>query len=289
MPVHPPLLRRSLAPTNLSEIETQATLGIGTFATVSLVSYSVDGELKPYALKTLCKEKLVRYEQIEHTINEAKLLASFHHPFIAKLEAVFESPTACHLLLEPVMGGELFARIRLQRRLSEAEALCYSMMVAAALDYLHARRVAYRDLKPENLLLDERGYLKLVDFGFAKEVVDRTWTLCGTPEYMAPEVILNEGHGVGVDWWALGILFYEMVTGVLPFGGQGVDDHMLWRQASALILPLVFSCRVYRRALAPPRLLPGCPAHNHLSHSSPHDAESPFEGGRRRIHASDTP
>jgi len=101
--------------------------------------------------------------------------------------------------------------------LDEATSCLYGSMVTSAFAYLHARKIAHRDLKPENLLFDREGYLKLVDFGFAKVIKDRTWTLCGTPEYLAPEIISNKGHNVGADWWTLGILIYEMLVGQPPF------------------------------------------------------------------------
>ena len=97
-------------------------------------------------------------------------------------------------------------------------------MVASAFSYLHARKVVHRDLKPENLLFERDGYLKLVDFGFAKVVRDRTFTLCGTPEYLAPEIISNIGHGLGADWWTLGILLYEMLVGNPPFAADNQMD-----------------------------------------------------------------
>ena len=96
----------------------------------------------------------------------------------------------------------------------------YSGNVASAFEYLHERKIAYRDLKPENLLLDEKGYLKIADFGFAKIVEDRTWTLCGTPDYLAPEIITCKGHNCCVDWWALGIFLYELLTGFPPFSAD---------------------------------------------------------------------
>ena len=109
--------------------------------------------------------------------------------------------------------------------------MLYAGMVTCAFGYLHARKIAHRDLKPENLLFDKEGYLKLVDFGFAKVIKDRTWTLCGTPEYLAPEIISNKGHNLSVDWWALGILIFEMLHGTPPFVAEDPMD--IYQQASA--------------------------------------------------------
>jgi protein kinase A len=96
----------------------------------------------------------------------------------------------------------------------------YSAQVALMFEYLHSKHIIYRDLKPENILIDQEGYLKLTDFGFAKFCETRTYTLCGTPEYLAPEVLLNKGHGKPVDWWTLGILTYEMIAGIDPFNDE---------------------------------------------------------------------
>jgi len=129
-----------------------------------------------------------------------------------------------------VQGGELFARLQNSAtpgRIPPGDARFYGGCVLDALEHLHALGVVYRDLKPENLLIDAEGYLKIVDFGFAKVVADRTYTLCGTPEYLAPELVLGKGHDKGVDYWALGILLYEQVAGYSPFADSPNNDQMV--------------------------------------------------------------
>mmetsp|Transcript_19941 Transcript_19941/g.51424 ORF Transcript_19941/g.51424 Transcript_19941/m.51424 type:complete len:269 (-) Transcript_19941:184-990(-) len=142
------------------------------------------------------------------------------HPFVLRLEATFHSRYEVYMLLELCLGGELFSLLRLTGRLEEAHARFYAATVVSAFGYLHERYICHRDLKPENLLFDKQGYLKLVDMGFAKVVKDRTWTLCGTPEYLAPEIIGNKGHNHSADWWTLGVLLFEMTAGFPPFAGQ---------------------------------------------------------------------
>lgn len=118
-----------------------------------------------------------------------------------------------YMVQEYVIGGELFRHLRKAGRFTGDTARFYAAEIVLALEYLHSKDIIYRDLKPENILLDSRGYIKIADFGFAKKVQDRTWTLCGTPEYLAPEIIQSKGHGKAVDWWALGILIFEMLAG----------------------------------------------------------------------------
>jgi serine/threonine protein kinase len=120
-------------------------------------------------------------------------------------------------VLEYIAGGELFTYLRGIGRLDPPHARLYAAQVVSMFEYLHSKNVIYRDLKPENLLISGDGYLKLTDFGFAKVVEGRTYTLCGTPEYLAPEILLNKGHGKPVDWWTAGILIYEMLAGIDPF------------------------------------------------------------------------
>ena len=112
-----------------------------------------------------------------------------------------------------MQGGEIFRLLRKENVFPNDVALFYIAEITLALEYLHMRSIAYRDLKPENLLIASDGHMKITDFGFAKKIQDRSFTLCGTPEYLAPEIILGQGHNHGVDWWALGILLYEMLSG----------------------------------------------------------------------------
>jgi len=139
------------------------------------------------------------------------------HPFILKLHHTYKDSIYVYFLLELALGGELFTFLRRREKFDEPSARFYIASVVLAFEHMHTRSIAYRDLKPENLILDSQGYLKVVDFGLAKVVLDRTWTLCGTPDYLAPEIILNRGHDKAVDYWALGVLIYELIAGVVPF------------------------------------------------------------------------
>jgi len=146
-----------------------------------------------------------------------------NHPFIVKMDGFTQDDKYLFLVLEFISGGELFTYIRSVGRLESAHACFYAAQVTLMFEYLHSMMIIYRDLKPENLLISDDGYLKLTDFGFAKVLEGRTYTLCGTPEYLAPEILLNKGHGKAVDWWTLGILIYELNAGIDPFSA---DDPM---------------------------------------------------------------
>lgn len=140
------------------------------------------------------------------------------------------------MVLEYVVGGEFFTHLRKAGRFDNNAAKFYAAQIVMIFDYLHKQDIIYRDLKPENLLLDAQGYIKITDFGFAKRVAFKTYTLCGTPEYIAPEVLLNKGHGKGVDWWTLGILVFEMLAGEPPF----VDDDPMGIYQQILAGKIVF-------------------------------------------------
>merc|ERR1739844_619711 len=141
--------------------------------------------------------------------------------FIVKLFKTFKDRKYFYMLMESCLGGELWTILRDRGNFDDGTTRFYTGCVVEAFDYLHSRGIIYRDLKPENLLLDTTGYVKLVDFGFAKKLMvgRKTWTFCGTPEYVAPEVILNKGHGISADYWSLGVLMFELLTGTPPFTG----------------------------------------------------------------------
>ena len=190
-------------------------VGTGTFGRVRIVRHVKTG--KYFALKILKKNEIIRLKQVEHILSEKHILAQIDHPFIVKLFATFKDAKNLYMLMEFVPGGEIFSHLRRAGRFTNETTKFYAASIVLAIQSLHQKDIVYRDLKPENLLLDQNGFLKITDFGFAKVLTDRTWTLCGTPEYLAPEIIQSKGHGKGVDWWALGILIYEMLAGYPPF------------------------------------------------------------------------
>mmetsp|Transcript_12529 Transcript_12529/g.18150 ORF Transcript_12529/g.18150 Transcript_12529/m.18150 type:complete len:369 (+) Transcript_12529:46-1152(+) len=200
-----------------SDFDLRATVGTGTFGRVRVVKIKGSQDRTPMALKILKKSEVLRLKQVEHVKAETAILAQIEHPFIVNLLTTFQDEKRLFLVLEFVNGGELFSHLRKEGRLPNDDARFYAGEITMAFQYLHNKNIVYRDLKPENLLIDCEGHIKITDFGFAKIVEDRTWTLCGTPEYLAPEIIQSKGHGRAVDWWALGVLIFEMLAGYPPF------------------------------------------------------------------------
>lgn len=200
---------------SLEMLDWVATLGVGGFGRVELVT----SQGKPYALKKIKKKEVKDVKQQQHILNEKKIMTSCSSPFIVQLYSTFHDSRYLYMLMEPCLGGELWTMLRNQKRFSDGTARFYVSCVILALIYLHSKFVIYRDLKPENLLLDYRGYVKLTDFGFSRQLQEKekAWTFCGTPEYVAPEVITNKSHDTQADIWALGILVFELLTGAPPF------------------------------------------------------------------------
>ncbi|CAD7966888.1 unnamed protein product [Amoebophrya sp. A25] len=201
----------------LNDFDLRQTVGTGTFGRVRVVKIKGSRVRIPLALKIMKKSEVINLRQVEHIRSEKDILSTLHHPFIVNMFATFQDQKRLFLILEYVNGGELFALLRRAGRLPQEHTRFYIGEIALAFNYMHSVFVIYRDLKPENLLLDCQGHIKITDFGFAKHVEDLTWTLCGTPEYLAPEIIQSKGHGKAVDWWALGVLMFELLAGYPPF------------------------------------------------------------------------
>ncbi|DBA01205.1 TPA: hypothetical protein N0F65_002340 [Lagenidium giganteum] len=214
------------------DLEKIRTIGTGTFGRVFLVRHRPTNQA--FALKCMQKANIVETHQQKNVLYEKGIIAECDHPFILKLYETFSDANQLYMLFELVQGGELWSLLY-EKAFKVPKGVCgafdvpvarfYASNVVEALRYLQKMNVAYRDLKPENLVLDSAGYLKVVDFGFAKHVPyykggalqERSFTLCGTPEYLAPELVLNKGHGKAVDHWALGCLLYELIAGRTPF------------------------------------------------------------------------
>ena len=209
---------------SLTDFTLKRTLGTGSFGRVHLVQSNHNQRF--YAVKVLKKAQVVKMKQVEHTNDERKMLQKVKHAFLVTLWGTFQDAKNLYMVMDFVEGGELFSLLRKsqvseldyfeyyhqsytlieylhsrrEKRFPNPVAKFYAAEVTLALDYLHDQGIIYRDLKPENLLLDRHGHLKITDFGFAKEVPDITWTLCGTPDYLAPEVVASKGYNKSVDW-----------------------------------------------------------------------------------------
>ncbi|KAK7590178.1 hypothetical protein V9T40_001791 [Parthenolecanium corni] len=205
----------------LSDFEIIRTLGTGQFGRVMFARHLRSKNKQFLAIKILERQKVVSMVQTEHVIYEKKVLQSIDFPFLVNYRYHFKDNANLFFVLEFVPGGEMFTHLQSLGKYPESQARFYAAQVVLSFEYLHYLGIVYRDLKPENLLIDAQGYLKITDFGFAKRIDDKqTITMCGTPEYLAPEVIKNVGYSFSVDWWALGILIYEMSWGKPPFASE---------------------------------------------------------------------
>lgn len=200
-------------------------LGKGGYGKVFQVR-KVDGRNKGkiFAMKVLKKAAIIRsHKDTAHTKAERNILEAVKHPFIVDLMYAFQTGGKLYLILEYLSGGELFMHLEREGIFMEDTACFYLAEIVLAMEHLHNQGIIYRDLKPENILLDTQGHVVLTDFGLCKEAVfenSLTHTFCGTIEYMAPEILTRSGHGKAVDWWSLGALMYDMLTGSPPFCGD---------------------------------------------------------------------
>jgi len=210
--------------TRMNDFSIISTIGNGSFGKVILVKENLTGAY--FAMKVMSKAFVSKVKQVKHVIDERRILDSINFPFLVQLVEHFQTKKSLCLVMEVVRGGELFVHLRSRGKFQENEAKFYLQEIIVSIEYLHSLGIVYRDLKPENILLDERGHVKITDFGFATKMTQHrpTKTYCGTPEYLAPEIICGIGYDHSVDWWALGILTFEMCSGTPPFTSDIAND-----------------------------------------------------------------
>ncbi|XP_069380081.1 cGMP-dependent protein kinase 1 isoform X1 [Paralichthys olivaceus] len=210
-----------LSSSTLSDFHILCTLAAEEFGHVDLVKLKSDINCL-YAMRVLKKKLILNSGQREHILREGRILMDTHCPFIVRLHKTFREPECLYMLTEACLGGDLFSLLTDKGCLDECSTRFYTACVVEALTFLHSRGVIYRDVKPENVVLDQHGYAKLIGTRCVKqvEVGKRTWTFCGSLGYMAPEIILIRGHSLSADFWSLGVFVFELLSGRLPFNGS---------------------------------------------------------------------
>jgi len=201
-----------------SDFSLLKVIGKGSYGKVTLVQHKGNGNT--YAMKMLKKDELKKRNQVEHTMTERRILEKIQHPFIVSLQYSFQSKAKLYFVLDYCPGGELFFYLQNIGRFKEKTACFYASNVLFGIEELHKHDIIYRDLKPENVLIGYDGYAKITDFGLSKENIQGNadaHSFCGTPEYLAPEILTKTGHGKAADWWSFGAIIYEMLVGVPPF------------------------------------------------------------------------
>mmetsp|Transcript_14504 Transcript_14504/g.31475 ORF Transcript_14504/g.31475 Transcript_14504/m.31475 type:complete len:966 (+) Transcript_14504:148-3045(+) len=254
---------------NLSKLKKHRILGMGTFGKVWLVTPKSNSKDKPtpFALKMVSKRQLLQQRLAAAAMREKNVMESVVHPFLLHMVSSFQDENYLYFVMDLILGGELFELIYSNGKkmgsggggkkewkasafyesfgpeddkqalkshrlagLGIRDAVFYGACVIDGFAHLHNRRIAYRDLKPENVMLNANGYCVVVDMGFAKVVLDKTYTMCGTPEYLAPELIVNKGHNHAADYWSFACLLYELVVGQTPFFEEGIDQFSLLKR-----------------------------------------------------------
>jgi len=189
-------------------------------------------------MKVMRKDTIIQKDQVAHTNDEKHILQKIQHPFIVNLNYAFQTKDKLYMILDFVNGGELFYHLKQEQRFREDRVKFYVAEITSALIHLHSHGIVYRDLKPENILLDSFGHIVITDFGLSKEIFDEpTGSFCGTPEYLAPEVLIGEGHAYPVDWWSMGTIMYEMLCGIPPFYSKSIKLMYQKIMESPLLFP----------------------------------------------------
>jgi serine/threonine protein kinase len=225
-----PIIKAEMKKIGFDDFAIKKVIGQGSFGKVLMVTKkdATAGNDKVYAMKVLNKSTIIARNEVDHTKSEKSILMKLEHPFLVKLHYSFQTPDKLFFVMDYINGGELFFHLQRDKRFSEDRVRFYAAEIVSGLDYLHSAGVIYRDLKPENLLLTRDGHIVMTDFGLSKEGLhdkfDRTGTFCGTPEYLAPEVLEGKGYTKAVDWWSFGTLVYEMLTGLPPFYSEDVQE-----------------------------------------------------------------
>jgi len=223
---------------NLKSFEMLTIIGQGSFGKVVQVRHKTTGDI--FAMKVLNKKNIVDRGEVEHTRAEKNILMKINHPFLMKLHYSFQTSDKLYLVMDFINGGELFFHLQNDRRFTNERARFYAAQICLGISHLHASGIIYRDLKPENLLLDSSGNVKITDFGLSKEGLEgnqRTKTFCGTPEYLAPEVLDGKAYSKAVDWWSVGTLIFEMLTGLPPFYSEDVQKMYSMKLNAELTIP----------------------------------------------------
>jgi serine/threonine protein kinase len=226
----------------LADFTLLRVIGKGCFGKIVLAKKKDTGE--HFAMKVLNKRRIVRKKQVEHSRAERRILSRVDTkecPFIVSLHSAFQTENKLYLVLDYITGGDLYFHLSQWRQFPEALARFFIAEVLCALEYLHSVQVVYRDLKPENILLDRVGHVRLVDFGLSKEGVESplngATSLCGTPEYLAPEILNKKGHGTAVDIWAVGMVLYEFLTGLPPWYTRNREKLFRNLRSGPLVIP----------------------------------------------------
>ena len=200
---------------NIREFELRQTIGKGTHSIIKLAKSTQTNKF--FAIKKIKKSEIVSLNLKTHIQDEIFALSLCENNYIQKYHGTAMDDKFIYIITELITGGKLYTLLREEGRLPLTQARIYSAEAILILEELHSKNIIYRDLRPENFLFDHKGFLKLIDFGFAKICEGLTYTVCGVPEYIAPEILMNKGYGKEVDWWAFGCFVYELMVGLSPF------------------------------------------------------------------------